>query len=79
MKKQTPKEYVVNFQYTKRVHNFGRITVTASSETEARKKVRDLFKNDHLDDYVFTRITNSVRFGGGRLIMIKPQRLDRAY
>lgn len=79
MKKQTPKEYVVNFQYTKRVNNFGHIAVTAASETEALKKVRELFKNDRLDDYVFTRITNSVRFGGGRLIMTKPQRLDRAY
>ena len=79
MKKQTPKEYVVNFQYTKRVHNFGHIAVTATSETEARKKVRDLFELNRLDDYVFTRITDSVRFGGGRLIMNKPQRLDRAY
>lgn len=79
MKKQTLKEYVVNFQYRKEVHNFGHIAVTASSETKARKIVNELYKTNSLGDYVDIRITVSTDFGGGRLTINKPQRLNKAY
>lgn len=79
MKKQTPKEYVVYFQYRKKEHNFGHVTVTASSETEARKIVNELYKTNSLNDYVDIRITDSTFFGGSRLTINKPQRLNKAY
>ena len=79
MKKQKRKEYVVYFQYRKKEHNFGHITVTASSETEARKIVNELYKTNSLNDYVDIRITDSTYFGGGRLTINKPQRLNKAY
>lgn len=78
MKKQTRKEYVVYFQFRKKKHNFGHITVTASSETEARKIVNELYKTNSLNDYVDIRITNST-FDSGRLTINKPQRLNKAY
>lgn len=79
MKKQTLKEYVVYFQYEKKVHNFGHIAVTASSETKARKIVNELYKTNSLNDYIDIRITNSTRFGSGRLTVNKPKRLNKAY
>lgn len=79
MKKQTRKEYVVYFQYSEKVHNFGHIAVTASSETKARKIVNELFKTNSLDDYVDIRITNSTDFGVNSLTINKPQRLNKAY
>lgn len=79
MKKQTLKEYVVYFQYSKKEHNFGHLTVTASSETKARKIVNELYKTNSLNDYVDIRITDSTFFGGGRLAINKPQRLNKAY
>lgn len=78
MKKKTLKEYVVYFQYSKKVHNFGHIAVTASSETKARKIVNELYKTNSLNDYIDTRITNST-FDAGRLTINKPQRLNKAY
>lgn len=78
MKKKTLKEYVVYFQFRKKEHNFGHITVTASSETKARKIVNELYKTNSLNDYVDIRITNST-FDAGRLTINKPQRLNKAY
>ena len=79
MKKKTLKEYVVYFQYSKKVRNFGHITVTASSETKARKIVNELYKTNSLNDYVDVRITESTYFGGGRFTISKPKRLNKAY
>lgn len=78
MKKKTLKEYVVYFQFRKKEHNFGHITVTASSETKARKIVNELYKTNSLNDYVDIRITNST-FDAGRFTINKPQRLNKAY